>query len=241
MFNPSRIARLYGTLASKGDNTLGRPHRLSKILKAPLRSRAVTPEQLLELLDELKPAEPPPAARPAAQGGGFDMEAFLAKHSVAVAERITEPSGRIKWRLERCVFNPDHETPDAAVFRYPDRKLGHKCLHTSCVGKGWKDFRRHLEPDYDKASTDKSEEKSAPRKSAATELCELAEKFAFFHDDQDRPFVRLEKDGHTEIWPVESTKFRKLLARAYYKKNKKAINRNALGRRNHHSCRESLP
>jgi len=70
VFNPSRIARLYGTLASKGDNTLGRPHRLSKILKAPQRSRAVTPEQLQELLDELKPAESPPAARPAAQGGG---------------------------------------------------------------------------------------------------------------------------------------------------------------------------
>ena len=73
-----------------------------------------------------------------------------------------------------------------------------------------------------------SKEKSVPRKSAATELVELAEKFTFFHDGQDRPFVRLEKDGHLEIWPVESTKFRKLLARAYYKKMKKAINRNAL-------------
>ena len=73
-----------------------------------------------------------------------------------------------------------------------------------------------------------SEEKSGPRKSAATELVELAEEFAFFHDRQDRPFVRLEKDGHTEIWPVESTKFRKLLARTYYKKMKKAINRNAI-------------
>ena len=60
-------------------------------------------------------------------------------------------------------------------------------------------------------------------------MVELAEGFEFFHDDQDRPFVRLEKDGHTEIWPVESTKFRKLLARAYYKKTKKAINRNAIG------------
>ena len=55
------------------------------------------------------------------------------------------------------------------------------------------------------------------RKSAATELVQLAEEFVFFHDRQDRPFVRLENNGHTEIWPVESTKFRKLLARMYYK------------------------
>ena len=37
VFNPARIVRLYGTLAAKGDNTEERPHRLSKILKTPLR------------------------------------------------------------------------------------------------------------------------------------------------------------------------------------------------------------
>ena len=143
---------------------------------------------------------------------------------MVVAERITQAEGTIKWRLEHCPFNPDHETPDAAVFQMPSGKLGFKCLHTSCIDKHWKEFRRLFEP----AAAGNSEEKSAPRKSAATELVELAEEFAFFHDSQDRPFVRLEKDGHTEIWPVESTKFRKLLAREYYKKMKKAINRNAI-------------
>jgi hypothetical protein len=224
--NPARIVRLYGTLAAKGDNTKERPHRLSKILRAPESLELVSAEQLRALVDELKPEEPAPAAQPAAHNAKFDMEAFLSRHGVAVAERSTEANGTIKWRLERCVFNPDHETPDAAVFQSPDGKLGHKCFHTSCVDKHWKEFRRHFEPDYDSASN--SEEKSGPRKSAATELVELAEGFAFFHDDQDRPFVRLERNGHREIWPVESTKFRKLLAREYYKKMKKAINRNAL-------------
>jgi hypothetical protein len=149
VFNPSRIARLYGTLAAKGDNTKERPHRLSKILKAPDMLQVVSVEKLLALVEELQPAEPPPVERPAAHGGGFDVEAFLTRYGVAVAERMTRSDGTIKWRLERCVFNPEHETPDAAVFQFPDGKLGYKCFHNCCVDKHWKDFRRLFEPDYD--------------------------------------------------------------------------------------------
>jgi hypothetical protein len=147
--NPARIVRLYGTLAAKGDSTEERPHRLSKILEAPQALQPVSAEQLRALVDELKPADPPQAERPAAHSGGFDLEALLARHSVAVAERSTLPDGTIRLRLERCPFNPDHETPDAAVFQMPDGKLGFKCLHTSCIEKHWKDFRRLFEPDYD--------------------------------------------------------------------------------------------
>jgi 5S rRNA maturation endonuclease (ribonuclease M5) len=77
-------------------------------------------------------------------------------------------------------------------------------------------------------SVDNDDREKSARKSAATRLIEFAEAFTFFHDAQDRPFVRLEINGHTEIWPVESSKFRKLLARTYYQHTKKAINRNAL-------------
>jgi hypothetical protein len=66
------------------------------------------------------------------------------------------------------------------------------------------------------------------RRSAATELLEFASNFEFFHDPQDRAFVRLEINGHMEVWPVESTKFRKLLAGEYYKRTRRAINRNSL-------------
>jgi hypothetical protein len=62
-------------------------------------------------------------------------------------------------------------------------------------------------------------EPSSSRKSAATELVQLAEGFEFFHDRQDRPFVRLENNGHSEVWPVESAKFRKLLARMFYRRS----------------------
>jgi Protein of unknown function (DUF3987) len=72
--NEARIARLYGTLAAKGDNTEERPHRLSKILLAPLLVK-VTAEQLQALVDELQPAKPPiqpPRRKSTAQNGKPD-------------------------------------------------------------------------------------------------------------------------------------------------------------------------
>jgi 5S rRNA maturation endonuclease (ribonuclease M5) len=73
-----------------------------------------------------------------------------------------------------------------------------------------------------------SHDERCGQKSAATRLIDFASAFAFFHDPQDRPFVRLKVNSHTEVWPVESSKFRKLLAGLYYKRMRKAINRNSL-------------
>jgi hypothetical protein len=66
------------------------------------------------------------------------------------------------------------------------------------------------------------------RKSAATRLIDLAKGFAFFHDLQDRAFVRIGVNNHTEVWAVNSLQFRNLLAKIFWQKTRNAINRNAL-------------
>jgi hypothetical protein len=109
--NPARIIRLYGTLAAKGDDTKERPHRMSKILLSPLLV-AVTAEQLCALRDELQPQRPAQAEQPAASEGAFDVEGFLTRHGVEVAERTTERDGTIKWKLKHCPFNRDHLDED---------------------------------------------------------------------------------------------------------------------------------
>ncbi|MGB9610537.1 MAG: hypothetical protein ACPL7M_06145, partial [Bryobacteraceae bacterium] len=48
-FNASRIFKVYGTTARKGDNTADRPHRMSRILEAPEVITAVPVELLKEL------------------------------------------------------------------------------------------------------------------------------------------------------------------------------------------------
>jgi putative DNA primase/helicase len=52
--------------------------------------------------------------------------------------------------------------------------------------------------------------------------------FSLFHDPHDRAFARYQSKDHLEIWPVESSKFKKILARLYYNNTGKIINRNSL-------------
>jgi hypothetical protein len=102
----------------------------------------------------------------------------------------------------------------------------------NALAKAWKDVPEATnacpENTYNEIRpNDNGHTKSGP-KSAATRLVDFANAFSFFHDAQDRSFVRLEINGHQEVWLIESTKFRKLLAGMYYKRIGKAINRNAL-------------
>jgi hypothetical protein len=77
-------------------------------------------------------------------------------------------------------------------------------------------------------SEGKQKDDEKTRKSAATQLVELVKAFPFFHDAQNRAFVRVEVNGHAETWAVNSSQFRNLLAKIFWKEMHKAINRNAL-------------
>ena len=59
-FNPSRIWKLYGTLACKGDNTAERPWRRAKLLSVPVDLEMVSREQL-EALAAMAPRPGPTA------------------------------------------------------------------------------------------------------------------------------------------------------------------------------------
>jgi hypothetical protein len=56
--NASRICKLYGTVAAKGEPTAERPHRLAVILHIPATLTAVTREQLQAVADEARPSKP---------------------------------------------------------------------------------------------------------------------------------------------------------------------------------------
>ena len=58
VFNPSRIMKVPGTTARKGDNTPDRPHRRSKVITLP-RSFEAVPTELLEALGSQAPVSKP--------------------------------------------------------------------------------------------------------------------------------------------------------------------------------------
>jgi hypothetical protein len=136
VFNAARIVKAYGTVARKGEDSPGRPYRLARLLKIPLKLDVVDPK----LLAEVANIQPKPNAKPQTHSNEkFHLESFIAKYLKA-REPVAYQGGQ-KWVLEECPFNADHKAPDAAVFQKPDGIIGFKCQHNSCTGKHWGDVR----------------------------------------------------------------------------------------------------
>lgn len=85
VFNPSRICKLYGTMARKGDSIPTRPHRMSKIINIPDELTTV-PIELLEQLAAQAPAEAKP------HNGNGQRESI---------PRASLPSGDVRERARR--------------------------------------------------------------------------------------------------------------------------------------------
>jgi P4 family phage/plasmid primase-like protien len=151
VFNAARISKIYGTLSQKGDSTEERPHRLSRILHLPDDLQPVSIFQLDQLAATAR-TEPRAGSAEAPRAAGkplpeFDLEKFIREHGIAIDRGPDVHDGSERWRLAHCPFNPDHKAPDAAIWRQLGTgRLGFKCLHASCEGKGWKEFREFYQP-----------------------------------------------------------------------------------------------
>lgn len=147
--NPSRIFKLYGTRACKGDSTSDRPHRMSKLLLVP-DDLAVVPDELLQQLAAECDDDPPgPAASNAHSGNGtFGIEAFI--RDAGLDAEGPEPwdsrggKGR-RWILKTCPFNSEHDRGEAYVVELASGALTAGCQHNSCSW-GWTDLRERFQP-----------------------------------------------------------------------------------------------
>ena len=152
VFNAARISKVYGTAAQKGDSTADRPHRLSRILDLPEGLGVVPLERLQEFAAEFRSEQPgasavSPRSAPNSGRAPFELERWLLDKGVPIHRGPEVHAGSERWVLTACPFNPDHKAPDSAVFRQlGSGRLGFVCLHNSCAGKGWKEFRDFYEP-----------------------------------------------------------------------------------------------
>lgn len=151
LFNPSRVIKLYGTRACKGDNTTERPHRMSQLLDVPTPLQTVARAQLEAIatpiaaqrsraIAEMETAQHSHSAR------SFSVEDFLHKHNIPVKSEGPYEGGT-RYLLESCVWDSSHTDHSACVYQFSDGRLGASCSHNSCSGKGWKDFRVVFEPE----------------------------------------------------------------------------------------------
>ena len=143
VFNPSRITKVYGTIARKGANTEERPHRASGFVYIPEEIR-VNSIHLLKKVISIIPEPPKPVYRNNSIEA-FDIDDFIAKHGIRV--KYETKSGDVrKLVLEECPFDHNHKAPDSAIFVMNSGAIAFKCFHNSCSDKGWKDLRQMFDP-----------------------------------------------------------------------------------------------
>lgn len=157
-YNPSRICKLYGTLAQKGADTEGRPHRMSKIIYAPKQIKSTEKDILENLAGELPKKEP--VKKQAKQtAASFDLESWMQEHGLTWLEK-SAGTGCDIYPLSECPFDHSHTNGDSKIFHYDDGAIAFKCHHNSCKGKKWQDVRELLEPGaYDQRETEEERDK----------------------------------------------------------------------------------
>jgi putative DNA primase/helicase len=96
VYNASRVVKLYGTAARKGDATAERPHRVSRILKVP---RAFTPvaRELIEALAS-EPATPESKTKPPRASKAGSRSELADGTTIPLSERLD----RGRKLLDKC-------------------------------------------------------------------------------------------------------------------------------------------
>lgn len=154
VFNPSRICKLYGTRACKGDHTPERPHRMARLLNIPTH-RETVPRALLETLATPVPAQTSTHARSASgRGTPFNLARWIEKHQLEV-DGPTPWQGGQRWVLRVCPWDAEHTNRSAYIVQHASGAISAGCHHMSCVDKGWKDLRVLYEPEWKPAERTK--------------------------------------------------------------------------------------
>ena len=125
-YNPSRICKLWGTTARKGESTQDRPHRLSRLL-SPARRRNPVPREKLEAVAGLAGTARASATNNSSTGHRLDVARWLGGQGVEFTTKVEK--GRVKYLLKVRPIHPDHGGTPPAIFQDDDGKLGAKCFH----------------------------------------------------------------------------------------------------------------
>lgn len=154
-FNPSRICKLYGTMAQKGRNSLDRPHRLSR-MKGEVKEVAVNGIDLLKkLANEIPEEEPKRIVKQSAVQSEFSVTDWMDEHGIKYTQDGTWEGGT-KYILDHCPFDSNHGNKDAMILVQSSGAIAFKCFHNSCRDKKWQDVRLMFEPDaYDQNDNDR--------------------------------------------------------------------------------------
>lgn len=146
-YNPSRICKMYGTLAQKGTGTPERPHRMAYLMSVPDPVN-VTDIAYVRKVGDMLPKKESPQKYNDYNPRKFDVVEWMDKHGLRYTEKAA--GDYTKYILDACPFDSSHKSPDSMITVGSSGAIGFKCLHNSCQHRTWKDVRLMFEPDaYD--------------------------------------------------------------------------------------------
>lgn len=173
--NASRLIRIAGSLNRKGDSVPERPWRYSSIISIPpqmfrqdnwsvvsrdqlerlaafplMKDRSIPLPQSNSLIQftespAIGDGSPNIPQAHSGQRPRLDVERWLLASGYKVHQKKSKEDKTV-YELDRCPFNPNHESGKAAIFQFNDGKLGAKCQHDSCSSYHWHEFKQAIGP-----------------------------------------------------------------------------------------------
>lgn len=141
--NPSRLVKLYGTMARKGKEKSDRPHRYATIMEGGDNPKPVKSEQLQKFAPEPidKPNEDKPDGK--SESGFLDVRSYLEHYGKKILDEKPHGSATL-YVLEKCLFNPKHGRKEAAIGQGEKGVLFYHCFHNSCKPCTWREARQRI-------------------------------------------------------------------------------------------------
>ena len=145
--NPARIWKLYGTLASKGDDTPDRPHRMAAILESPEVLEVVPEESLTAMAATITTSTTTTSKTTTSNGSTFDLPRWIADHRLDIRGPENWKGGT-KYIFKTCPWNDAHTNSSAFIIQHASGAIAAGCHHNGCADKGWHDLRDVVEPGW---------------------------------------------------------------------------------------------
>ena len=137
VYNPSRIWKLYGTAARKGESTRDRPHRYARVGYVPADVKKVTKKLLLQIADRI----PPEAKKqPGQRANTADLRKWIHKHQLKIGDAQPWRDKGKKWLFDECPFDEMHMDKAAYIVQYTAGGIAAGCHHSSCTWN-WEDLQ----------------------------------------------------------------------------------------------------
>ncbi|WP_088186818.1 hypothetical protein [Desulfosporosinus sp. FKA] len=220
-FNPARIWKLYGTMACKGDDTVDRPHRRSKIKDCP-DSIQVVNRKLLEKLAALMPEMTVPKKTGKSEGTGINVKDKLKEYDIETTIVSRWQNKATKYIPKVCPWNPDHTNRSAYIIQFDGGQIVAGCHHTSCSGNDWHSLRDKYEPGWQRNSQQDSNNGDEQQESACDILIRIGQKTKLMHDGVEDVYAEISNNGHTEILKLNSRKYKMWLTKEFFDETGKA-------------------